>query len=134
MRFDESFVLDTEEGRLEVPIEILAGLGQDPVLLVKCVRGNLGPRERASVALARLLKDRPIPFAIVASESDAVVFDALTGKVVGHGYDAFPTPEEAGRKLPDASAFVIPSERHEKERRILSTYYHLRCSVDLEPF
>jgi hypothetical protein len=134
MRLDESLVLDTEEGELRVPIEILVSLNRDPILLVKCVRGNLGTRERASVALARLLKDRPIPFAIVANESDAVVFDTITGQAVGHGYGAFPAPEEASERIPKARAFVIPSDRREKEKRILRTYYHLRCSAELEPF
>lgn len=134
MRQDESFALATEEGDLRIPIEILVCLDQTPTLLVKCVRGNMSARERASLSLARLLAERPVPFAIVANERDAVVFDTMTGKVVGRGYGAFPGPKEAEERLQQSSASSIPSAQREREKRILHTYYHLRCTVELEPF
>ncbi len=131
---DESFVLATEEGELRIPIEVLVYLDQKPALLVKCVRGHLSTRERASLSLARLLAEKPIPFAIVANETDAVVFDTITGKAVGKGYGAFPDPKEAEQRLRESAAWRIPSAQREREERILHTYYHLRCTVDMEPF
>ncbi len=135
MRLDESFVLATAEGELCIPIEILVCLDQEAALLVKCVRGHLSTRERAAVALARLMGgERPIPYAIVANETDAAVFDTITGKAVGTGYRAFPGPREAAEGLRRASEVRITSGRKRREERILHTYYHLRCSVDLEPY
>jgi len=134
MEQDESFVLATEEGELRIPIEVLVCLDKKPALLVKCVRGHLSTRERASLSLARLLAEKPIPFAIVANETDAVVFDTITGKAVGKGYGAFPDPKEAEQGLRESAAWRIPSAQREREERILHTYYHLRCTVDMEPF
>ena len=134
MKQGESFVLATEEGDLRIPIEVLVYLDERPALLVKCVRGHLSTRERASLALARLLAETPIPFAIVANERDAAVFDTVTGKAVGQGYDAFPGPKEAEQRLRDSSDVRIPSAQRERERRILHTYFHLRCTIELEPF
>ena len=134
MKQEESFVLATEEGELRIPIEVLVYLDDRPALLVKCVRGHLSTRERASLALARLLAETPIPFAIVANERDAAVFDTVTGKAVGQGYDAFPGPKEAEQRLRDSSDVRIPSAQRERERRILHTYFHLRCTIELEPF
>lgn len=134
MKQNESFVLATQEGELRIPIEILVYLNQKPALLVKCVRGHLSTRERAALALARLLTETPVPFAIVANETDAAVFDTITGKAVGQGYGGFPGPKEAEPRLRDSSDLPVPSEQRERERRILHTYYHLRCSVELEPF
>ena len=134
MRYDESYVLDTEEGELRVPIEIIVYLDERPALLVKCVRGNMSTRERASLSLARLLAEKPIPFAIVANERDAVVFDAITGKATGRGYQAFPDPARAEQRLRDCTDFLIPSAQRKREERILETYYHIRCTVDMEPF
>lgn len=134
MRQDESFVLPTDEGELRIPIEILVCLDQAPTLLVKCVRGNMSTRERASLSLARLLAEKPVPFAIVANERDAVVFDTITGKVVGRGYGAFPGPEEAKQRLRESGGSRIPPAQQDREKRILHTYYHLRCTVELEPF
>jgi hypothetical protein len=134
MRQDASFVLDTDEGAFQIPIEILVFLAETPALLVKCVRGNMATRERPSLSLARLMAEQPIPFAIVATDRDAVVFDTLTGKVVGRGYGAFPSLQEAKQKLRESAASRVPPEQQERERRILHTYYHLRCTVEMEPF
>lgn len=134
MRQDESFVLATEEGELRIPIEVLVYLDKKPTLLVKCVRGNMATRERPSLSLARLLFEKPIPFAIVATEREAVVFDTATGKTVGRGYGAFPSPQEAEQRLRDSSDFQVPSAQQEREKRILHTYYHLRCTTEMEPF
>ena len=134
MKQDESFILDTEEGELSIPIEVLVYLDRKPALLVKCVRGNMATRERPSLALARLLTEKPIPFAIVATDREVVVFDTMTGKTVGRGYGAFPSPEEAKQRLRDSSDFRIPPAQREREKRILHTYYHLRCTTEMEPF
>ncbi len=134
MQEDESFVLDTEEGELRIPIEVLVRLDRKPALLVKCVRGNMATRERPSLALARLLTETLIPFAIVATEKEAVVFDTMTGKTVGRGYGAFPSPKEAEQRLRDSSGVQVPPAQREREKRILHTYYHLRCTTEMEPF
>ena len=134
MKMDESYVLTTEEGELRIPIEVLVYLDEEPALLVKCVRGNMATRERPSLALARLLTERLIPFAIVTTEREAVVFDTMTGKTAGRGYRAFPTPKEAEQRLLDSSGFQVPPAQREREKRILHTYYHLRCTTELEPF
>ncbi len=134
MRQDEWFVLATKEGELRIPIEILVCLGERPTILVKCVRGNTSTRERASLSLARLLAERPIPFSIVANETDAVVFDAITGQAVGRGYRDFPSPANAERRLRACTDFLIPSAQRVREERILETYYHLRCTTEMEPF
>ena len=94
----------------------------------------MATRERASLALARLLAETPIPFAIVATETETVVFDTITGKTVGRGYGAFPSPKEAEQRLRDSSAVQIPPAQREREKRILHTYYYLRCTTELEPF
>ena len=134
MKQDESFVLATEEGELRIPIEVLVYVDDKPALLVKCVRGNMATRERPSLALARLLTESLIPFAIVTTEREAVVFDTITGKTVGRGYGAFPSPKEAEQRLRDSSGVQIPPAQREREKRILHTYYHLRCTTEMEPF
>jgi hypothetical protein len=134
MRQDESFVLATKQGDLRIPIEIIVTLDDNPALLVKCVRGHTSTRERASLSLARLLGERPIPFSIVANERDAVVFDTISGKAVGRGYGAFPSPANTEERLRVCADFLIPSDQRIREERILETYYHLRCTAEMEPF
>ena len=134
MKQEESFVLATEEGELRIPIELLVYVDDKPALLVKCVRGNMATRERPSLALARLLTESLIPFAIVTTEREAVVFDTMTGKTVGRGYSAFPRLEEAKKRLLDSRDFQVPPAQREREKRILHTYYHLRCTTEMEPF
>jgi len=88
------FILDSDEGEMRIPIEILVNIGPKPAMLVKCINGSLATRERASLAMARLFNSPPIPFAIVA----------------------------------------LSVEQKEREKRILCTYYHIRCGGASEPF
>lgn len=134
IRKDEPFVLETKEGTIRIPIEVLVCQEERPAILIKCINGNLATRERASVAMARLFPTEPVPFAIVASETDAVVMDTRTGKSVGFGYTAFPNPAAVAEKQKTASVFSLSLAQAEREKRILNTYYHLRCPAPGDPY
>ncbi len=132
--WDKELVLDSGEGEVRFPIEMLVLVESRPAILVKCLRGNLNTRERASVSLARLLYDQPIPFAVVANQYDLVVLNSLTGRTVGQGFDSLPGPDLVQEKLDQAKGFLLSSKNKEQEIRILDTYYHLRCASSCEPF
>ena len=115
-------------------MEVLVCSEGRPVILIKCISGNLATRERASVAMARLFPAHPVPFAIVANETDAVVMDARTGKTVGFGYQAFPDPTAVTENSDIGAEFSLSFSQREREKRILNTYYHLRCPAPGDPY
>ena len=72
------------------------------------------PGKGPPLSLARLLAETPIPFSIVATEKEAVVFDTITGNHED-GYGTFPTPKEAEQRLRDSYGVRIPSAQREGE-------------------
>lgn len=131
---NEPFVLTMDEEELHIPIDLLVCVDARPALLIKCVNGHLASRERASLAMARLFRNHPIPFAIVANWLDAVVTDTLTGRTVGSGYLDLPGPSDVVERLRACSSFCLSDAQREREERILATYYHIRCDPPGEPY
>ncbi len=130
----EMFILNSNEGELRIPIEILVYIDFKPAILVKCINGSLTTRERASIAMARLFTVPPIPYAVVAHETDAVVMETMAGKTIGYGYNRLPGPKEVKARLDETINFALSAEQKEREKRIISTFYHIRCGGTSEPF
>ena len=108
MKLDESFVLGTEEGELPIPIEVLVYLDREAGAPGQVRQGQHGDPGKALPVPRTAPHEKPMPFAIVATEREAVVFDTTRGKTVGRGYGAFPSPEEADQRLLDSSDFRMP--------------------------
>ncbi len=134
MVFNETFRLQTDEGELCIPVEIVVYVQGRPSLLVKCIDGNLAAREQASLALARLYPGGPVPFAVVANESDALVMDSETRKTIGFALSGIPGVSAVRSCLRAMQPSSPDDEKMEREKRILATYYHLRCPVPKDPF
>ena len=91
-------------------------------MVIKCVAGSLGSREREVVAAARLLDDYQIPCAVVSDGSTAIVLDTVSGKKSGEGLDAIPSKPEAIDKLKSYDFPEYPRDRREREKLIFRTY------------
>ena len=91
-------------------------------MVVKCVAGSLGSREREVVAAARLLDDYQIPYAVVSDGKTAIVLDTLSGKKSGEGLDAIPSRQEAVVHLKSYDFPEYPKDRREREKLIFRTY------------
>lgn len=124
---DRVFRVDVGGEPLEVTVDLLVLDGGRPFLLVECVAGHLAVRERAAVAKARLLPGGPVPFVLIANETDAVVVEVGRGREIGFGMEALPTVLE---KRPDAWRNLQKPSREgiERERRVLAAYGNLGCS------
>ena len=91
-------------------------------MVVKCAAGSLGSREREIVAVARLLDDYQIPYAVVSDGKTAIVLDTLSGKKSGEGLDAIPSRQEAVVHLKSYDFPEYPKDRREREKLIFRTY------------
>ena len=91
-------------------------------MVIKCVAGSLGSREREVVAAARLLDEYQIPCAIVSDGSTAIVLDTVSGKKSGEGLDAIPSKQQAVDRLKSYDFPEYPKDRREREKLIFRTY------------
>lgn len=91
-------------------------------MVIKCVAGSLGSREREVVAAARLLDDYQIPCAVVSDGRTAIVLDTVSGEKSGEGLDAIPSKQEAIDKLKSFDFPEYPKNRREREKLIFRTY------------
>jgi hypothetical protein len=134
MSFQEILLLRTDEGEIEIPIEILVSVEGKPALLVKCIDGHTSAREQAAVAMARLHPRGPFPVVLVANGSDVVVIDTATRRMLGFGFEAVPTASSLRPLYERESAVPGNLTKPERDKRILAAYYHLRCPIPKDPY
>ncbi len=92
-------------------------------MIIRYGPGSLVTRERSAIAAARVLEPAyRIPLAVVTNGKDAVVLDTSNGKVLGEGLDAIPSPAEAEGLAKRLGFKPFPSEKRERELRILNAY------------
>ena len=108
--------------RSQVDLAVGADGGKTRFMVIKCVAGSLGSREREIVAAARLLDEYQVPCAVVSDGQTATLLDTLTGKKIGEGLEAIPPKAEALTRLQSYTPVGFPEERREREKLIFRTY------------
>jgi hypothetical protein len=120
-------VLGTETAKSYV--DFLISVDGMVVMVIKCAAGSLNSRERHVVAAARVLGDFQIPVAVVMDPMNAVVLNGITGKVAGEGFEAIPTKEQVRRMLSGINLVPLPTEKAEREKRVLLAFDAIRCCI-----
>ncbi len=111
-----------EPYRSQVDLVVSPDGGRTRFMVINCVAGSLGSREREIVAAARLLEAYQIPRAVVSDGKTAVVLDTVAGKKIGDGLDAIPARQQAVDELKSLTLTPFPAERREREKLIFRTY------------
>lgn len=83
-------------------------------VVIKCAPGSLASREREVIAAARLLEAYQIPLAIASDGKTALVWDTVTGKSLGQGFEAVPSKSEAEKTFNPTS--VVPLDETHRGR------------------
>jgi len=110
-------------------VDFLVSLDNRKAMVVKCAAGSLSSRERHVVAAARVLDSVPVPVAMVMDPMSAVVLDAITGKVVGEGFESVPTKEQLTTMVAGRDVKPLAPEKLEREKRVLLAFDAIRCCV-----
>jgi hypothetical protein len=92
------------------------------VVLIKCGAGSILARERATLALARLLADYQIPLAVVTNSEDATLLDTVRGETLDCGLAAIPSKERLLELIKGLSFVPLPEKRSQMEMRILAAF------------
>jgi hypothetical protein len=138
---------DRQEIEVEVPIELaIAGeiyrsavdlvvrTSGRRVMALRCAAGSLASCGREIVAAARLLEPHQIPLAAVSDGKRALVFDTLSGRLIGEGVEAIPTKRRLQAESLDFQP--LPGERRLRESLIFRTYdrervNRIRCDREI---
>ena len=131
----ERFLLETKgygKDDIEVDAEITFTVGNDVVhstvdlvirvdgkrfMVVKCVPGSLGSRQRETLSAARLLDDYQIPFCLVTDGKNADLLDTVSGKLLDQGMEAIPSKEEGRKRLKEIPQ--LPSQKSKWVKKLI---------------
>ena len=91
-------------------------------MVIKCAPGALISREREVTAAARLLEPYQIPLAVASDGADAVVWDAVTGKIIGEGIAAIPTKAQAMALFDTSTVVPMDQRRLGRQQLIFKSY------------
>ncbi|MDI6744572.1 MAG: type I restriction enzyme HsdR N-terminal domain-containing protein [Thermodesulfovibrionales bacterium] len=127
---DVEFEVLIGDERCKSRADIVISIDDKKLVLIKCSVGALGSRERQAVACARVLDSYQIPFAVVTDAVEAIALDTLTGKVISEGMVSIPSRNELGELLQKIEFKKLPSERTEKEKRILLAFDSIKCTIN----
>ncbi|HHP7233029.1 MAG TPA: type I restriction enzyme HsdR N-terminal domain-containing protein [Desulfobacterales bacterium] len=117
-----AFDIDGRPYRSTVDLVVSPDGGRTRFMVLKCVAGSLGSREREVVSAARLLDRYQIPLAVVSDGDTAIVMDTLSGEKIGEGLGAIPSREAAVKTLEVIRRVPYPPERLRRERLVFRTY------------
>jgi len=126
---DREFEVLIGDERCKSRIDIVISIDGKRLILIKCSVGALVSRERQAVACARVLDSYQIPFAVVTDAVDAIVLDAVTGKVISEGIASIPSRSELIELFGRSEFKKLPPERAEKEKRILLAFDSIKCTI-----
>ena len=118
---DVPITVDVDGETYRSRVDLVVAAGGKPRLCIKCAAGSLGSREREVLAAARLLGAGPVPFSVVSDGRTAIVMDTATGRKLGEGLNAIPSPEELAAAEMDAPVGLSP-ERRRREAIIFRSY------------
>jgi hypothetical protein len=120
-RYQVPYRVKDREFRREADIAVLDAGGAPLLFLVFCP-GQIGSYVREVTALARLVRPRPCPLAVVTDMRDAELFAVRKGLVLASGLHALPVRDEL-EPLAAANAFPpLSDEQRDREGRILHAY------------
>ena len=94
----------------QVQASILIQLEGKKVVLIKCGAGSIMARERAALALARLITDYQIPLTIVTNSEDATLLNTINGETLECGMPAILNKAGLVDRLPDLSYLPLTRE------------------------
>jgi len=97
-------------------------------MVIKCAAGSLSSREREVIASARLLEDYQIPLSVASDGESAIVWDTVSGDVVGEGLDVLPSKSAAGASFEQANVVPLEDDRRRRQTLIYRTYATQSCA------
>lgn len=120
---DTSFELEIEDKPYRTKLDLTININGKTLVAIKAVAGSISSWEREIVAGARILiEDYQIPFSVVSDAKDLNLYDTITGKKIGSGFDSFPLRSDLEKYLVENELKKYPKERLERQKMVFRTY------------
>ncbi|MFN3739375.1 MAG: type I restriction enzyme HsdR N-terminal domain-containing protein [Thermodesulfovibrionales bacterium] len=129
---DPEFELKLSDCIIKVSIDFIIKLNNSEAMLIRCSPTSIESWERYILAFARVIKETQIPYAAVTDGERARIMDVLTGKVIGERIEDLPSKDELCRAIQNLKPSAFPSERLEREKRIVYAFEGVKCEVRLK--
>ncbi len=107
------------EQRGQLKVDFCIRIEQRIAMIIKYGPGSLVTRYRSALAIAQLVEDYQVPFAVVTNGRDADLLDGVSGKILSQGLTALPTLQQLTQMVQLATFDAIPHQRAEMAARIV---------------
>ncbi len=124
---NRDFRIDLKDTSFKSRADILLKIDGKIFCVIKCVMSSLESWERHSIAFSRVVESYQIPYAIVTDGEHARILDVINGKLIAEGLDSIPSIEEAKRIAKEIIFYPYPTEKAEREKRILNAFDVITC-------
>jgi hypothetical protein len=114
--------LDTGQETFHLKVSLIIRLQGRRLILIKCGPGSILARERAALALSRLLMEYQIPLTVVTNGEEATLLDTLTGETLDCGSDIIPDKDRLLALMKDLKFTPLPEKRLRLEKQILAAF------------
>lgn len=127
---DKEFEIAINDYSASTSVDYIIKLNGRRFMAIKCSPGALESRERHLISFARVVDSYQIPFAVVTDGFHARMLDAVSGKLISEGLDTIPGRSEAIEILKGIELTPYPSEKIEREKRILLAFDAIKCTEE----
>ncbi|MEW6184142.1 MAG: type I restriction enzyme HsdR N-terminal domain-containing protein [Thermodesulfobacteriota bacterium] len=114
--------LDTGQETFHLKVSLIIRLNGRRLVLIKCGPGSILARERAALALSRIIMEYQIPLTVVTNGEEAALLDTLTGETLVCGADIIPDKNTLLAQMADLKFIPLPGKRLKLEKQILAAF------------
>ncbi len=126
---DAEIRLEVEGECFSSTVDLVVRVSGSRYMIIKCAAGSLSSREREVIAAARLIEDYQIPVSVASDGDSAVVWDTVSGDLVGKGLEAIPSKSEAAAAFDPDITFRFEDKRRRQQMLIFRTYATQSCAA-----
>lgn len=126
---DAPIILKMETETYASRVDLVVSVHGYRYMAIKCAAGSLDSREREILAAARLLDIYQIPLAVASDGRDALVWDTLTGRLIGRGLAALPSTAHAIQNFNPNSLKALAPDRVRRQQLIFRSYDSMNINV-----
>ncbi len=127
---DRKFEVTVDGRTTEVSVDYILRSGDTRFAVIKCSPGALESRDRHIISFARVVDSYQIPFAVVTDGSKARILDTVSGRLLAEGLAYIPSGSEADRIIGSTKPIPYPTEKMEREKRILLAFDGIKCTEE----
>jgi hypothetical protein len=129
IKIDPGFDLEMSDCKAKATIDYIINLNSISFMAIKCSSSAMESWERYIKALARVVLDYQIPYAMVTDGESVRVFDAISGSVVSNSVHGLFNRQEALERIKGFKKIPYPPEKLDREKRIVYAFEGIKCPL-----